>query len=286
MKYSILFGWATFIYFASFVFYLFRTIVGKDIWGRLATIAAWIGLAVQTAALLLRWKASYDLGIGHVPLSNLYESMVFFAWAIVFLYLLLEWRNAQKTIGTFVMPVAFLAMAYASIAPGMNAQIQPLIPALQSNWLTTHVVSCFLGYAGFTIAFGCGLIFFVKKIGGDKTSATEEATGGWTKHLPSFDNLDRLIYQSTALGFVLLTLGIMTGSIWAHYAWGSYWSWDPKETWSLITWLIYAIMLHARFVRGWRGQRMALMTIIGFASVLFTYLGVNYLPGLHSYLNG
>jgi len=102
--------------------------------------------------------------------------------------------------------------------------------------------------------------------------------------IPSLEILDELNYQSCVLGFVFLTLGIMTGAIWAHYAWGSYWSWDPKETWSLITWFIYAAMLHTRFIRGWRGRRMAIMAIIGFASVLFTYLGVNYLPSLHSYL--
>ena len=101
--------------------------------------------------------------------------------------------------------------------------------------------------------------------------------------IPDAGILDEFIYQGTVLGFVFLTIGIMTGSIWAHYAWGSYWSWDPKETWSLITWLVYAVMLHARHVRGWRGQRMAVMAIIGFICVLITYLGVNYLPGLHSY---
>jgi cytochrome c-type biogenesis protein CcsB len=101
--------------------------------------------------------------------------------------------------------------------------------------------------------------------------------------IPAADALDELIYQSAAMGFVFLAIGIMTGSIWAHYAWGAYWSWDPKETWSLITWLVYAVMLHARFVRGWRGKRMAVMAVIGFISVLITYLGVNYLPGLHSY---
>ena len=285
MNHATLFGWVTFIYFVSFIFYLFRTIIRKAFWGRLATITAWLGLTIQTAALLWRWKASYDLGIGHIPLTNLYESMIFFAWAVVFLYLFLHRHDIQKTIGTFVMPVAFLAMAYASIAPGMNATIQPLIPALQSNWLTSHVVSCFLGYAGFSMAFGCGLIFFLKKIVTDNPEATAEATGGLTRRLPSFNTLDSLIYQSTALGFVLLTLGILTGSVWAHYAWGSYWNWDPKETWSLITWIIYAILLHGRYMRGWRGQKIAVMTIIGFASVLFTYLGVNYLPGLHSYLS-
>jgi cytochrome c-type biogenesis protein CcsB len=102
--------------------------------------------------------------------------------------------------------------------------------------------------------------------------------------LPDLDTIDELIYQSIALGFIFLSLGIITGSVWAHYAWGSYWSWDPKETWSLITWLVYAALLHARLVRGWRGKRIALMSLAGFACVLFTYLGVNYLPGLHTYL--
>ncbi len=102
--------------------------------------------------------------------------------------------------------------------------------------------------------------------------------------LPSLETAEELNYQGAVFGFVFLTLGIMTGSVWAYSAWGSYWSWDPKETWSLITWLIYALMIHARYVRGWRGKRLAVIALVGFAAVLFTYLGVNYLPGLHSYL--
>ncbi len=277
MTHTTILSWVTFIYFFSFVAYLVRMIFGKELWGRVGSIAAWIGIAAETCALLLRWKASYDLGIGHIPLSNLYESMVFFAWAIVAINLFIEWRTGSRAIGAFVMPAAFLAMAYASIAPGVSSQIQPLIPALQSNWLTSHVVTCFLGYASFTVAFGCGLIYFLR----DWITARHEGIG---ERLPSSESLDETIYRSVALGFVFLTIGIMTGSIWAHYAWGSYWSWDPKETWSLITWIIYAAMLHARYVRDWRGKRLALMAVIGFASVLFTYLGVNYLPGLHSYL--
>jgi cytochrome c-type biogenesis protein CcsB len=280
MSHTMILSWVTFIYFASFVLYLFRLIIGKEFWGRAASYFAWAGLAAQTIALLLRWKASYDLGVGHVPLANLYESMIFFAWAIILIYLIIEWRTKNRIVGVFVVPVAFLAMAYASIAPGINNRIEPLIPALQSNWLTAHVVTCFMGYAAFTVAFGCGLIYLLKNM--EKSDA--EKPSGFLSKLPALAILDALIYQSTALGFVFLTIGIMTGSIWAHYAWGSYWSWDPKETWSLITWLIYAIMLHSRYVRGWRGKRLAILAIIGFACVLFTYLGVNYLPGLHSYL--
>jgi cytochrome c-type biogenesis protein CcsB len=106
----------------------------------------------------------------------------------------------------------------------------------------------------------------------------------FVRRLPSEYQMDELMYSCSALGFIFLTLGIVTGSVWAHYAWGSYWSWDPKETWSLITWLIYAVMLHTRLVHGWRGKRMAIMAIVGFACVLFTYLGVNLLPSLHSYM--
>lgn len=273
-------SWVTFIYFASFVLSLFRMILGKEFWGRAATFVAWFGLAAHSLALLLRWKASYDLGIGHVPLTNLFESLVFFAWSIILIYLIIEWRTKNKTLGVFVVPVAFLIMAYASISPDINNRIEPLIPALQSNWLTTHVVTCFMGYAAFTVAFGCGLLYLLKNISGDNS----QKTSGFLAKLPSLATLETLIYQSAALGFVFLAIGIMTGSIWAHYAWGSYWSWDPKETWSLITWLIYAILLHARYVRDWREKRLAVLAIIGFTSVLFTYLGVNYLPGLHSYL--
>ncbi|GAB6272717.1 MAG: c-type cytochrome biogenesis protein CcsB [Smithella sp.] len=273
-------SWVTFIYFAAFVFYLFRMILGREFWGKLATGVALAGLVAQSVALIIRWKTSYDLGMGHAPLSNFYESLIFFAWTIVLLYLLMERRLKNRSIGVFVLPVAFLIMAYASIAPGINNRIEPLIPALQSNWLTSHVLTCFMGYAAFTVAFALGMMFFVKtSAGGDLSKASV-----FIRLLPSEYQMDELMYSSAALGFIFLTLGIVTGSVWAHYAWGSYWSWDPKETWSLITWLTYAVMLHARLVRGWRGKRMAIMVIVGFGCVLFTYLGVNLLPSLHSYM--
>jgi len=274
-------SWVTFIYFAAFVFYLFRMILGREFWGKLATGVALAGLVAQSVALIIRWKTSYDLGMGHAPLSNFYESLIFFAWTIVLLYLLMERRLKNRSIGVFVLPVAFLIMAYASIAPGINNRIEPLIPALQSNWLTSHVLTCFMGYAAFTVAFALGMMFFVKtSAGGDLSKASV-----FIRLLPSEYQMDELMYSSAALGFIFLTLGIVTGSVWAHYAWGSYWSWDPKETWSLITWLTYAVMLHARLVRGWRGRRMAIMAIVGFGCVLFTYLGVNFLPSLHSYMS-
>jgi cytochrome c-type biogenesis protein CcsB len=271
----------TFVYFAAFVFYLFRITLGRDFWGKFATYTSFAGLIAQTIALIWRWKDSYDLGIGHVPLSNFYESLIFFAWTIVLLYLIMEWRLKNRSLGVFVLPVSFLLMAFASISPEISSRIDPLIPALQSNWLTSHVLTCFMGYASFTVAFGLGVMYFLKKVVLGKNG---QMIARFFHLLPDDNVIDELMYQCAALGFIFLTLGIITGSVWAHYAWGSYWSWDPKETWSLVTWLIYALMLHARHVRGWRGTRMALMSVIGFACVLFTYLGVNYLAGLHSYL--
>jgi cytochrome c-type biogenesis protein CcsB len=138
-----------------------------------------------------------------------------------------------------------------------------------------------MGYASFAIAGGLGFMYLLK---GEKGSDGEKPSWSLARFLPSRDALDELIYQCAILGFIFLTLGIITGAVWAHYAWGRYWGWDPKETWSLITWLVYAAMLHSRYVRGWRGRRMAVMALVGLACVLFTYLGVNYLPGLHSYI--
>jgi cytochrome c-type biogenesis protein CcsB len=267
----------TFVYLLSFLLYLIRMVRRKEAWGSAASWIARGGFLLHTVALLLRWKSSYDLGIGHAPLANFYESLVFFAWAVLLLHLLTEWKTRSRSLGVFVIPVAFLLLAFASISPAVNSGIQPLIPALQSNWLAVHVLTCFLGYASFAVAFAVGILYLLK----GRRDAPE---GTFLGMIPALGALDELLYQSVVLGFVLLSLGIMTGSVWAHYAWGSYWSWDPKETWSLITWIVYAGLLHARSVRGWRGRRMAWMALIGFASVLFTYLGVNYLDSLHSYL--
>ena len=267
----------TFVYLLSFLLYLVRMVRGREFWGSAASWVARIGFLSHTAALLLRWKNSYDLGIGHAPLANFYESLSFFAWAVLLLYLITEWRTRNRALGVFVIPVAFLLLAFASISPGVSDRIQPLIPALQSNWLTIHVLTCFLGYASFAMAFALGIMYLLKGRDNGK------GEGAFSRLIPAVDVVEELIYQSVVLGFVLLSLGIMTGSVWAHYAWGTYWSWDPKETWSLITWIVYAVMLHARLVRGWRGKRMAVMALVGFASALFTYLGVNFLNSLHSY---
>ena len=270
----------TFLYLLCTVLYFNYLAFRSERLGKIAGGLSWITLLLHTAAILLRWVESYQLGIGHAPLSNMYESLVFFSWCIAVLYLLWEWKLNSRILGAFAMPFAFLFIAYASLAPGVSDRIDPLIPALQSNWLHVHVITCFLSYASFALSCGISILYLLKLR--QKEKGQKEAS--LPALFPPLDSLDALIYKTIAVGFPLLTIGIVTGAAWANYAWGSYWSWDPKETWSLITWFVYAIFLHARFAREWRGKRTAALSIIGFAAVIFTYFGVNYvLSGLHSY---
>ncbi|MBM4286384.1 MAG: c-type cytochrome biogenesis protein CcsB [Deltaproteobacteria bacterium] len=244
------------------------------------------GLGAHSVALLLRWRDLYGVALAHaaspdfserlrlvflyVPLSNFYESLVFFAWCLPFTALVVFRRQRQPYVGVVVGLLAALILAYASLR--VDSHIRPLMPALKSNWLLIHVVTCFLGYAAFALACGAALLYLWQ--------ARRPAAG-----LPALSELDRFIYQAVVVGFVFLTLGILTGAVWAESAWGRYWSWDPKETWSLITWFIYATLLHARLAKGWQGRRIAWLAVVGFLAVLFTYLGVSFLlPGLHSYL--
>lgn len=270
----------TFLYLFCTVLYIAYLVFHSERLGRAVSGLSWAGLLIHTAAILLRWAESYRLGIGHAPLSNMYESLVFFSWCIALLYLIWEWKLGSRVLGAFVLPFAFLFIAYASLAPGISARIDPLIPALQSNWLHAHVITCFLSYASFALSCAVSVIYLVKL----KKQESGRSQGSFMARVPSLDFLDVLVYKMIAVGFPLLTLGIVTGAAWAHYAWGRYWGWDQKETWSLITWLVYAIFLHARLTREWRGRRTAILSIVGFAAVLFTYFGVNYvLSGLHSY---
>jgi cytochrome c-type biogenesis protein CcsB len=251
--------------------------------GSAAMIVAYGGLLAQTIAIGLRWKESYDMGVGHAPLSNLYESVVFFSWTIVLIYALLDIKYKYRVIGAFVMPFALLGMAWAQL--GLNTGIEPLVPALQSNWLLYHVITCFLGYAAFAVACGISIMYLIKS--GSEESADKAAGNSLLFMFPPMRVLDDLNYRAIMVGFPLLTLGIITGAAWANYAWGTYWSWDPKETWSLIVWFVYAAFLHARITKGWVGKRAAWLSIIGFAATIFCYLGVNlFLSGLHSYGGG
>lgn len=222
------------------------------------------GAVLLTTYMGLRWAEA-----GRAPFSNMFESLVLFAWTIAVVCLAVQVKARLPFLPAASALATVLTLAYAS---GMKSDIEPLVPALQSNWLSVHVFTCFLGYGGFAISFLTSLAYLVgTRSGGSLTQDTRDA-------------LDMVTAKTISFGFLFLSVGIITGSVWANSAWGSYWSWDPKETWSLVTWIIYAIFLHCRFVQGWKGRTAAWISVVGFSSVLFTYFGVNYLlSGLHSY---
>ena len=281
MTSSLLFNITTIAYFAAMVvFIVFLTSRTKAV-GFAAVLICWVGFVANTGAIGMRWYEAYALGYQQAPLSNLYESVVFFAWSILLIYLLFDLKYKHRAVGAFVVPFAFGGMIWAQWS--LDATIQPLVPALQSNWLTYHVITCFLGYAAFAMACGVSIMYLIK-VGKEEKSAEASPAGGLLGMFPSTKVLDDLNYKAIMVGFPMLTIGIITGAAWANYAWGTYWSWDPKETWSLIVWFIYAAFLHARFTRGWVGRRAAWLSIFGFAATIFCYLGVNLvLSGLHSY---
>ncbi len=281
MTSSDLFNITTLAYMASMVTFFIYLASKNKTTGLAGSLLAYAGLAVQTVAIGLRWKESYDVGFGHAPLSNLYESVVFFSWTIILIFLFIDLKYKYRIVGAFVVPFALLGMAGAQL--WLNSGIEPLVPALQSNWLLYHVVTCFLGYAAFAVACGVSIMYLLKAHH-EANSSTTTSAGGLMALFPPTRVLDDLNYRAIMIGFPLLTIGIITGAAWANYAWGTYWSWDPKETWSLIVWFIYAAFLHARFTKGWVGKLAAWLSIIGFAATIFCYLGVNlFLSGLHSY---
>jgi cytochrome c-type biogenesis protein CcsB len=230
-----------------------------------------VGFCSHALALALRY-----IEAGHAPVVNLHESLSFFAWLVIGFFLLLRYRYKIEVVGAFVSPLALLLIVGAAAVP---KEILPLTPALKSWWLPFHVTFAFLGDAIFALAFCAGVVYLIQE-----RLVKSKRTGALSGRLPSLEVLDEVNYRALTIGFPLLTIGIVTGAVWAERAWGSYWSWDPKETWSLITWLLYAALLHQRLMIGWRGKKAAIMAIVGFGAVLFTFLGVNLLmQGLHTY---
>ena len=267
--------------------------------GRLSTIGANFLLFF---ILCSRWVVA-----GYFPLSNLYESLLFLTWTLLTIYLFIETKTKSKLIGSILIPVAVLINGFANLtlSPEMQKS-SPLVPALQSNWLMLHVSMMLLSYA--TLIMGSLLCILFLVISRNKdvdlkviddsslplynimldyyeakllSPSNEISELGKLKLLQSIDNWS---YRIIGLGFPFLTIGIISGGVWANEAWGSYWSWDPKETWALITWLVFASYLHARITKGWEGKKTAILGGLGFFVIWICYLGVNFLgKGLHSY---
>lgn len=265
---------------------------------RLGVILVNILLALT---LSCRWTVN-----GYFPLSNLYESLVFLTWCLTFVQILIEKQVNSQIIGAISTPIQLFIIAFASLSLPLEMQsASPLVPALRSNWLMMHVTIMMLSYA-FLIIGSLLSIFFLLITQGKSIALKGNSTGYVVRQQQSLKNintanntnilppslprmnllesLDNLSYRIIGLGFPLLTIGIISGAVWANEAWGSYWSWDPKETWALITWLIFASYLHSRLTKSWQGKKPAMLASIGFFIVWICYLGVNFLgQGLHSY---
>ena len=256
------------LYLASMVLYFIFFAMKNENAARIAGWVITVAFVLHTAALLVR-----GIGAGRLPLTNQYEFATSFAWGICLCFLVFVKKYHFQALGTFVTPVIFLLIGYAAM---QSREVRELMPALRSNWLGIHVSTAIISYGAFGVSFAVSSMFLLKQ--------GRENHDFWKKNIPDYDRLDIISYRAVSLGFLFLTFVIITGAIWAERAWGSYWSWDPKETWSLITWIIYALYLHLRLNKGWRGRRAAWFAVIGFICVLFTYIGVNtFIPGVHSY---
>lgn len=295
---NIVFGillFATVIYWINLLFNDFND---KSFLSQIGGISTSLANIFLFFILCSRWIVA-----GYFPLSNLYESLLFLTWILLTTYLYIETKTNSRLIGAIVVPVTLLISGFANLtlSPEMQKS-SPLVPALQSNWLMMHVSMMLLSYGTLIIGSLLSILFLVisgskdidlKSNGGlpfyngileysqTKVVSPQISEFGKLKLLQSLDNWS---YRIIGLGFPFLTIGIISGGVWANEAWGSYWSWDPKETWALITWLVFATYLHARITKGWEGKKTAILGGLGFFVIWICYLGVNFLgKGFHSY---
>jgi len=246
---------------AGYVAYLFAQ---KDYLqkGGFSLLAA--GFVVHTAAIAYGFAQS-----GHFPVNNLSETLSLAGWTVAGVFVIFQYRFKLKILGVYASPLVLIVMIIASQLPREPGPIKNIYNNL---WLILHVVAVFIGEASFALACGVGLLYLLQE-----HSIKTKQRGFFFRRLPSLELLDSTGYGCIAAGFAMLSLGLVFGFVYAKSVWGAFWSWDPKEIWAGITWLLYAALLHQRLALGWRGRRAAIMAIIGFAVVLFTFLGVNFL---------
>jgi len=267
-----------FLFFAS-IFYVLGTlgylsflIFQKKKTSRIAIIFLYIGYIFHTSSLILR-----IIKIGVFPVTNFYESLSFFCWLVIGGYLALRFRFKMEVMGAFISPLATMMIIPALHLPkGLE-----VAPVLQGFWFPVHVTFAFLGNAVLALAFCGGIMYLLQD-----NQLKSKKIGAFYYRLPSLESLDELNHKCLAYGFFLITLGILTGSIWAKLVWGSFWNWEePRMAWSFVIWLLYAGLIHARLTVGWRGRRAAFLAILGFLAVVATFLGVNLISqGRHSFL--
>jgi len=243
---------------------------------KIATKLNYFSFCLLSISITIRWYTS-----GHFPLSNLYESLVFLSWTVQLAVIQLQNKTNNLIFGVLLTPIILLINLFANfLLPETMQSPTALVPSLQSNWLIMHVTIMILSYGALLVGCILGLCYLVLDVIYAKSTTIEN-----TKNYSEIQNLfDDLSYRTLGVGFPLLTLGIFSGAIWANETWGSYWSWDPKETWALITWFVFAIYLHTRLIKGWKGRKSAIISSVGFVIIWVCYLGVNLIgKGLHSY---
>ncbi len=268
----LLFELALTLYFLATVSGIIEIFRRKKGTSRIAFYLALAGFFFHTGNIVVRYVEG-----GHIPVTSMHEATSFFSWCVLVLFFFHEFRYKPGLLSSFIMPIVFILMFSSSIFP---REIKALSPVLQSYWFGIHVVLAFLGDAAFAMACGVGFMYLLQE-----RYVKSKRLSGLFRKLPSLQVLDEINYHLITLGFPLLTFAMITGVIWAHSAWGTFWRWDPKEIWSLITWLIYAFVLHLRLTVGWRGRKAAILSIIGFAVVIFAFFGVSLiLKGRHVFM--
>lgn len=268
--------WMSALFVFSTVFYWIGLVARSPFGGSVGSKLCWAAVVLGFTGMMVRWYESYLVGadVGHIPVSNLYEVFILFSMITALFYLYYEQRYATRQLGPFVLLVISAAVGFLlwyTVARDA-AEIQPLVPALQSWWMKIHVPANFIGYGTFALAAMVGSAYLLK------------SHGILADRLPSLEVLDDVMYKSISVGFAFFTVATILGALWAAEAWGGYWSWDPKETWALIVWLNYAAWLHMRLMSGLRGRPAAWWALVGLLVTTFAFLGVNmFLSGLHSY---
>ena len=268
--------WMGTLFVLSTLFYWIGLVARSDFGSSVGSLLCWAGVVLGLTGMLVRWYESYLIGadVGHIPVSNLYEVFILFSLITAMFYLYYEQHYATRQLGAFVMLVISAAVVFLMwyTVTRDAAEIQPLVPALQSWWMKIHVPANFIGYGTFALSAMVAAAYLLK------------SSGYLVDRLPSLEVLDDVMYKAISVGFAFFTVATILGALWAAEAWGGYWSWDPKETWALIVWLNYAAWLHMRLMTGLRGRVAAWWALVGLLVTTFAFLGVNmFLSGLHSY---
>ncbi|MCX7927055.1 MAG: c-type cytochrome biogenesis protein CcsB [Candidatus Omnitrophica bacterium] len=244
----------------------------RSIFSRVGWWATGIGFLIHTTALVV-----YAISKDYFPVTNLYESFIFFAWLLVVSHLIVCLRLRDGIAGIFLMPLVVSLMVFSQ---AVRKTSLVSLPTLQGGWLIVHVVSCFIAYTAFTLAFGFALMYLWQ----ERELKTKKIDVFFFR-LPAIELLDTLEFIAIIFGFIFLTVGVISGSVWAQFVWARFWQWDPKETWALILWVIYLFYLFGRAIWGWRGRRCAYFAVIGFLVMIFTFFGTNFLfQSTHNYL--